>query len=467
MERAAQLERGNQNGAGGAVPPHSPTDQLPKFAVRHYRVAEIAATDTLRAVAAPRRRGPSLARRTYQAGSVFQKGRNKTQEWLPDAAAYGRFWKDVPGKQPQRIVVSLGMCRTRTLAERKCWEHIEKLGVNSTQHFVESTSNVTFKQQGEFWLRSLANRKRNPIEQTTIDTRRCALDNWIYPFLGDTYLADINNRMVKELVEHMATAEPKPLAPGTIREYLQFLKAVVASAIDENGEEKFPRKWNHEYIDAPAVRKQRQPTTDCAGISDIILFATGQYRMLYALLAGCGPLRVGEAFGLEIDKHISSDFRTLTIVQKVKCRRIQDHLKTAAGEREVDLCSSLSAMLRDFVGPRTSGLLFRNRKGTPLDQARTLADYLHPILDYLGHQRGGFNIFRRFRRTHIDTFECPDALKHFWSGHAPTHVSERYIKLTQNRDFRLMWAEKIGLGFDLPGERNGQRGLLLQFPKAV
>jgi hypothetical protein len=41
MNRAAQLETGN--GIGGAVPPHTPADQLPKFAVRHYTVAEIAA----------------------------------------------------------------------------------------------------------------------------------------------------------------------------------------------------------------------------------------------------------------------------------------------------------------------------------------------------------------------------------------------------------------------------------------
>src|SRR5438105_13872501 len=99
------------------------------------------ASHIMNTVAAPRRRGPSLARRTYQAGSVFQKGRNKTQEWLPDVPAYGRFWKDVPGKQPQRVVAPLGICPTRTIAERKCWEHIENLGINSTKHFVESTCN--------------------------------------------------------------------------------------------------------------------------------------------------------------------------------------------------------------------------------------------------------------------------------------------------------------------------------------
>ena len=58
--------------------------------------------------------------------------------------------------------------------------------------------------------------------------------------------------------------------------------------------------------------------------------------------------------------------------------------------------------------------------------------------------------------------DCPDALKHFWSGHAPRHVSERYTKLTQNHDFHLMWSEKVSLGFELPGAKVGQ---LVQFGK--
>jgi hypothetical protein len=313
-------------------------------------------------------------------------------------------------------------------------------------------------------LRSLANRKRNPLEATTIETRRYALDKWIYPVLGNMYLVDVTNLALKELVERMAV---ESLSPASIRDYSKIVKAVVGSAIDENGEEKFPRKWNSAYIDAPIVKDQRQPTSNCKGISDIVLFATGQYRMLYALLAGCGPLRVGEALGLEIDQHISSDFRTLQIVQKAKRGEIQPYLKTINGKRQVDLCTPLAAMLREYVGDRTAGLLFPSDAGTPLRQSNVLLRSLHPILDYLAHEVGGFNIFRRFRRTHIDKSECPEALKHFWSGHAHTHVSERYIKLAQDRDFRLLWTEKLGLGFDLPGMADGQRGLLLQFPKAV
>ena len=189
--------------------------------------------------------------------------------------------------------------------------------------------------------------------------------------------------------------------------------------------------------------------------------------MLYALLAGCGPLRVGEALGLEIDKHISGDFRTLRIEQKAKRGLIQPYLKTTNGTRLVDLCSPLAEMLREYVGVRCSGLLFRSSTGAQLLQSNALSDSLHRILDYLAHDRGGFNIFRRFRLTHLEKTGCPEALKHFWSGHAPRHVSERYVKLVQDRDFRLMWSDRVGLGFELPNGIQGQLGQLVQFAKAM
>jgi hypothetical protein len=54
------------------------------------------------------------------------------------------------------------------------------------------------------------------------------------------------------------------------------------------------------------------------------------------------------------------------------------------------------------------------------------------------------------RITQLKKSDCLDALQHFWSGHATTHVSERYTKLIEDRDYRLEWAEKIGMGFELP-----------------
>jgi len=210
-------------------------------------------------------------------------------------------------------------------------------------------------------------------------------------------------------------------------------------------------------------------------MESILAEAVGQYRMLYTLLAGCGPLRPGEALGLEIDEHISEDRRTLYVRQKAKRGIIQPWTKTQSGTevqcdgetigRDVDLSTELAAMLREFIGNRTSGLLFCTSTGNQLFQTNTLQDSLHPILKKIEHVKGGLNIFRRFRITHLKKLDCPDALEHFWSGHAQTHVSERYTKLLQERDYRLEWAEKIGMGFDLPAPSVGLRGLLIPFRK--
>jgi hypothetical protein len=162
------------------------------------------------------------------------------------------------------------------------------------------------------------------------------------------------------------------------------------------------------------------------------------------------------------DTEISEDCRTLTICQKAKRGIIQPLLKTKNGVREVDLCPSLAAVLREFIGDRKSGLLFHTSTGAQLLQANTLQDSLHPILKAMNHVKGGFNICRRFRITHLEKSDCPDALKHFWSGHAPKHVSERYTKLLGEPQYRLDWAERIGMGFSV-----GQPGLLRVVPSAA
>lgn len=386
---------------------------------------------------------------------MYQNAKLKSEPWDPRIPAYVQFWRDIPGQvRPRRAKLALGICKSRTAAERRAAERLEELGINSKQHFTETTSTTTFFQQGEIWLKSLETRKRHPLQQTTIDNRRYALEKWIYPFFEGRLLAGITNQVMKELVNHMV---PK-LSAASIRDYSNIVKAVVASATDENGEELFPRKWKAEFIDAPIIEDQRQPSTDAAGMKAILGRASGQYRVLYALLAGCGPLRVGEALGLEIGKHISEDCRTLYVRQKAKRGEIQESLKTKNGKREVDLCSALANVLRDFIGERKSGLLFQTASGKQVLQSNTLEDSLHPILDALNHEKGGFNIFRRSRITHLDTSDCPDALQHFWSGHAHNHVSERYLKLLKKRDWRLDWAERVGLGFEVP-PANGLRGL--------
>jgi hypothetical protein len=73
---------------------------------------------------------------------------------------------------------------------------------------------------------------------------------------------------------------------------------VVASAVNEEGEQIHPRKWNHEFIDMPVIDKKKQKTPSFAGevVTGIVRLATGLYRMLFILCAAAG-LRIGEALG--------------------------------------------------------------------------------------------------------------------------------------------------------------------------
>jgi integrase len=150
--------------------------------------------------------------------------------------------------------------------------------------------------------------------------------------------------------------------------------------------------------------------------------------MFLALLAGTG-LRAGEAMGIEIDKHISADFKTLYIRQKIRRAKLENFLKTDAGRREVDLCPVLATMLREFVGERTSGFLFRNRLGNFLSQTNLLRRGLHPALKKLEQPKAGFHAFRRFRTTWLHKNRAPEDLIRFWLGHADETVTDGYSKL--------------------------------------
>jgi len=70
-------------------------------------------------------------------------------------------------------------------------------------------------------------------------------------------------------------------------------------------------------------------------------------QMFCALLGGKG-LRAGEAIGLEIDQHVSENFRTLYIRQKVRRTKLELFLKTDAGGRDVDLSSALAVLLEAY-----------------------------------------------------------------------------------------------------------------------
>jgi hypothetical protein len=237
------------------------------------------------------------------------------------------------------------------------------------------------------------------------------------------------------------------------RDVAKVMRWVKASAVDENGDQFYPTKWNYEFADIPVVENQHTPMFTGEEITKIIAKAEKQERVIYVLFAASG-LRAGELFGLEV-KHFNGD--TITVAQSVWEGRVQTP-KTVNALRQVDLHPTVAAMLRDFIGDRKQGFLFRTRTGTPFLQSNFLRSSLYPILEELGIEKQGFHGFRRFRVTHLESSCVPPALVKYWTGHAKSSdgeivrqtVTDKYIKMGKDTKFRADVAERIGLGFELP-----------------
>jgi len=406
--------------------------------------------DTIRpATAEQRRRGKSMSRRSGQAGTIVKQG-----GWYRV-----RFRIDVPG-QHERKQMSVKICPisgpellTKPERERRKVEIVNSFGANSVEQFNKVKAiemGHTFREQAKKWLHQRMTRKRKPVKPATVRGWESYLENHLNPLIGDSALPYVNNGTLKMLGEKLSDAG---LSPTTIRDVAKVMRWVKASAVDENGDQIYPMKWNYEFADIPVVEHQHTPMFTGEEITSIIAKAEKQERVIYVLFAASG-LRAGELFGLEV-KHLNGD--SITVAQSVWEGRVQTP-KTVNALRQVDLHPSVAAMLRDFIGDRKQGFLFRTRTGTPFLQSNFLRSSLYPILQELGIGKQGFHSFRRFRVTHLESSYVPSALVKYWTGHAKTSdggvvqqtVTDRYIKMGKDTKFRANVAERIGLGFELP-----------------
>jgi integrase len=254
----------------------------------------------------------------------------------------------------------------------------------------------------------------------------------------------VNNGLLRGLVKKM---REDGLSPKSISNYIGLVKLVVASAVDDNGEELFPRKWNSDFIDLPLIRKQRQPSVTPEIMSAIVSKASGQYRVLYAFLAITG-LRIGEALALEIDKHFSTGLSIVDVRQSVWNGVVQTP-KTDNAVREVDMDPIGVELIRNLIGSRTKGFLFANRARKPLHQSNVLRRSLHPILADLGIPKLGFHAFRRFRATYLRKNRLPEDLIRFYMGHANQSITDEYAKVSEDVVFRKHAIEHLGVGFEI------------------
>jgi len=358
---------------------------------------------------------------------------------------------DVPGAG--RIQKSFPICPVsgpgslnKTERKRKRMEIVAQYNsMDYLKKVVAQETGTTFKAQSILWMSNCKHRKRKPIKPVTLVNWQSYLDNHILTVLGSQPIAEVNNASMKKLVEVLVG---EGLSPASIKNICLVVKLLKASAVDENGDELYPMKWNADFIDAPVVDARKQRTLALTGeeVTKIVVATEGEIRTLFVLAAATG-LRAGELLGLEI-RHF--DGRSIKVEQSV-WRSDAQAPKTQNAYRIVDLHPDVAKLLSGFVGGRESGYIFCTSNGKPLGQSNILRRSLHPVLERLGIKQCGFHAFRRFRNTYLRNYtSCSNGLRNFWLGWSGKDMSDHYDKIREDADFRREVAERVGIGFELP-----------------
>lgn len=300
---------------------------------------------------------------------------------------------------------------------------------------------VLMQEQAELFLTGLETRRRSPVKIKTLLAYKSYLRTWVNPLLGGQDIQNFENGAMRKFVQKLINEE---LSTSTIISLTNLVKSIIGSALDLNGNQLYPRKWNNSFIDLPLLdqREQKAPILTRLELETVLGRAQGRFKPLYTLLAGTG-LRIGESLALQTGPDDGRGSFWLPEEKKLIIRgqmQLGTYIspKSKAGIREVDLCTDVNASL---VGLTDRKYLFgEGRKSLPMSTA------------YEGAKKDGvpgYHSLRRYRVTHLRGQAIPEDILKFWIGHSSSDISSRYSKLAQNVKLRQEWAEKAGLGFCL------------------
>ena len=303
---------------------------------------------------------------------------------------------------------------------------------------------MNIQQQSELYLNQLTTRKRNPAKPSTLAAYKSYIHKWIVPNVGQYELTAFENGAMKELVGILSD---HGLSAASIAGVQNCVKGIVSSAVDQNGNKLYERKWNADFIDAPQidVKEQKAPTITPTTLASAISLSDSQFGTLLALLAGSG-CRIGEALALKAGSNPDSSYwdsaENKLVIRKGLFRGKEQSTKTPAGNREVDICSVLNDLLKELKRQDGDWLFQSDWQGPirPMTAYKAAKDVGIP----------GFHSLRRFRITYLENSGVPLGLIKYWAGHSTTsEITSRYVKSSEDIKLRKEWAEKIGLGFQL------------------
>lgn len=121
--------------------------------------------------------------------------------------------------------------------------------------------------------------------------------------------------------------------------------------------------------------EQNTPSFSSDIMTGLAKHASAREQMLF-VVAGAGGLRIGEALGVEIDKHLSADSSTVNVKQKARRGRVESRLKTSPallspGQEQTPLTSRTGPRAQQISSWSTVFLLHLSKMAACVLRSRT------------------------------------------------------------------------------------------------
>jgi len=359
-----------------------------------------------------------LARKRYQTGSVFLRGKNPV--WI------GRYREDVIGADGKvlrkRTSIVLGGKKelpTKRLAERRMDQFLAR--VNAIGY--RPAKVATLGKFIERWKTEVLSKQ----EPSSIRAVKSHLKCYIIPHLSTLRLDQFGVENQQSFVTRVSEA-------GVSRKTALNVLGTLSSMLDT------AKDWGYtcEQIEVRKLAlpkrglKYEAPRFTLEQLRLILAAACNPWRTLFYILALNG-LRAGEVLGLKWED-IDLDHGLIKVSRSAWYGQIKT-AKSQASETVLPIPEALAEVLRAYRSewkPNPHGFLFVTRNNRPPSSNNVVEYRLWPILDKLGIPRCGLHAFRH---THTSLL---------LEGGATPAVAQRQLRHSDARTTLGIYGHVVG-----------------------
>jgi len=348
----------------------------------------------------------------------FSQGRRLVRTGTPGiykrGARYVVVFRDTAGRQRKRSA--------RTLAEARDLKAALTADVKRGEY--RALSRVTFGDYAAEWIETYTGRTSRGIRPETLADYRADLKRDAIPFFGRMQLAAIEPRDVKRYAAELAA---RGLAPGSVRNLLAPVRALLATAFEEGLIRTNPAAGLRIAQRVEAEAEETKALTQDE-LSALLAELPREWRLFFELLVHTG-VRIGEAVALTW-ADVDCGKRRVHVRRRLYRGRF-DRPKSRYGRRSVPVSQGLAQGLWRLRGTAPDEApVFPSRSGAYLDPSNLMARVLKPAARRAGVPWVGFHTLRHTCATMLFRHGLNAKQVQVWLGHhSPAFTLSVYVHL--------------------------------------